>query len=224
MPAYQTEAPASLHVINSASSGAPCGAAAGNCREVPDVSADADPNTGYVIYWNGSGSAGLLAPAGWQVVGGTSGAAPAWAALIALTNASSPCSGTAVGFANPALYNAAANAYAADFNDTTTGDNDMTSTNGGQFAAGPGYDMATGLGTPQRLGAGRRAVHRRDLAGQPGRAALARCTARSACRSRPPTPAAASVHFSATGLPAGLSMGPSNGKITGRPSHLGTPP
>ena len=82
------------------------------------------------------------------MVGGTSGAAPAWAALIALANASSGCNGTAIGFANPALYNAAATNYAADFNDTTSGHNDMTGTNGGQFAAGSGYDMATGLGSP----------------------------------------------------------------------------
>ena len=32
------------------SSGTPCGNASGDCREVPDVSADADPSTGYVIY------------------------------------------------------------------------------------------------------------------------------------------------------------------------------
>src|SRR5581483_11910365 len=148
MPDYQTEAPSSLHVINGGSSGSPCGASSGDCREVPDVSADASPSTGYVIYWNGSGSAGLGAPQGWQVVGGTSGAAPAWAALIALTNASGTCAGTPIGFANPALYNAAGSAYAADFNDVTSGNNDMTGINGGQFAAAPGYDMATGLGTP----------------------------------------------------------------------------
>lgn len=221
MPAYQTEAPASLHVINSASSGAPCGATSGNCREVPDVSADADPNTGYVIYWNGSGSAGPLVPAGWQVVGGTSGAAPAWAALIALTNASSPCSGTAVGFANPALYNAAASAYAADFTDTTTGDNDMTNTNGGQFAAGPGYDMATGLGTPNGSSlAGALCTDAISLA-NPG---AQRSTLHSpvSLQIKASDTRGASVHFSATGLPAGLSLGTSNGKITGRPSHLGT--
>lgn len=46
-------------------------------REVPDVSADADPVTGYVIHWNGQ----------WGVIGGTSAAAPLWAALLALTDA-----------------------------------------------------------------------------------------------------------------------------------------
>lgn len=221
MPSYQLAAPSGLHVINGGSSGSPCGASAGDCREVPDVATDASPATGYVIYWNGSNSAVPAAPAGWQVVGGTSGAAPAWAALIALTNASSVCAGTAVGFANPALYNAAGNAYAADFNDTITGNNDMTGTNGGKFAAGPGYDMATGLGSPNG-------------------AALATTLCRDAISLANPGPQrsvlhmpvsvqiqasdtrGASVRFSATGLPAGLSINASTGKITGRPRHVGT--
>jgi len=56
MPSYQSGAPSFLHVAQSSS------------RETPDVSADADPNTGYLIYWNGNGSA--LGPAGWQGIGG----------------------------------------------------------------------------------------------------------------------------------------------------------
>ena len=222
MPAYQTEAPASLHVINAASSGAPCGAASGNCREVPDVSADADPNTGYVIYWNGSGSAGPLVPAGWQVVGGTSGAAPAWAALIALTNASSPCSGTAVGFANPALYNAAASAYAARFqrHHDRRQRHDRTPT-AAMFAAGPGYDMATGLGTPERLVRWPAPCAPTRSPCQPRGAAL-----HAAQPGQPPDPGldtrGASRSFQRHRPAPGLSMGTSNGKITGRPSHLGT--
>jgi hypothetical protein len=221
MPAFQVEAPASLHVVNGDSSGSPCSAGSGNCREVPDVSADASPSTGYVIYWNGAGAAGLGQPRGWQVVGGTSGAAPAWAALIALANASSACSGTRVGFANPALYNAAASDYAANFNDTTSGDNDMTGSNLGQFAAGPGYDMATGLGSPNgSVLTGALCADSISL-GNPG-------TQRSTLN----TPVSlqikgsdtrgASVQFSATGLPAGLSIDSSSGKITGRPHHIGT--
>jgi subtilase family serine protease len=46
MPTYQSAAPSSLRVINSGSSGSACGASSGDCREVPDVSADADPATG----------------------------------------------------------------------------------------------------------------------------------------------------------------------------------
>jgi hypothetical protein len=54
MPQYQSSAPASLNVINGDSSGLPCGATSGYCREVPDVAADADPNTAYVIFYNGN--------------------------------------------------------------------------------------------------------------------------------------------------------------------------
>ena len=71
--------------------------------------------------------------------------------MIALANASATCDGRAIGFANPALYQAAATAYASDFNDVTSGDNDMTGLNAGMFPAGSGYDMASGLGTPNAL-------------------------------------------------------------------------
>jgi subtilase family serine protease len=134
MPSYQSSAPSSLHVAQS------------GARETPDVSADADPNTGYLIYWNGSGS--VQGPVGWQGIGGTSAAAPVWASAIALINASRACAGALVGFANPALYRAAAQNYGQDFNDITSGNNDFTATNGGRYAAGPGFDMASGLGTP----------------------------------------------------------------------------
>ncbi len=96
MPAYQSGAPPALGVIKSYSSSKPCDAPTGYCREVPDVSADADPNTGLVIDWGHWG--------GWSAVGGTSVAAPLWAALIALTDAWPACSAHPVGFVNPALY------------------------------------------------------------------------------------------------------------------------
>ena len=87
-------------MISSYSSGAPCGAPAGSyCREVPDVSADADPMWPYLDYWNGNDLLGR-AESGWQGTGGTSGAAPVWAALFALADASRDCQGTLIGFAN----------------------------------------------------------------------------------------------------------------------------
>ena len=118
----------------------PCGAAVGSyCREVPDVSADADPYTGYVIDYDGS----------WTGIGGTSAAAPLWAAFMALTDASSSCGGKPVGFANPALYGVAGGAsYTSAFQDITVGNNDYTESNSGLYPAGAGYDMASGLGTP----------------------------------------------------------------------------
>jgi subtilase family serine protease len=137
MPAYQADAAAAVGVINADSSGTPCLATTGDCREVPDVSADADPYTGYAVYWNG----------GWNGFGGTSAAAPLWAALLVLTDASSDCEGNPVGFANPTLYATAADDPGA-FHDITSGNNDYTGQNAGTYPAAPGYDMASGLGTP----------------------------------------------------------------------------
>jgi subtilase family serine protease len=142
MPAYQSDAPASLGVIKSYSSPRPCGAPTGYCREVPDVSADADPNKGLVIDWGSFG--------GWTSVGGTSLAAPLWAALAALTDAWPTCNAHPVGFLNPALYAIAGSArYANALNDVTRGDNHLSSiANWWRYPATVGYDLASGLGTP----------------------------------------------------------------------------
>jgi subtilase family serine protease len=146
MPSYQSSAATGLGVVNADSSARPCASAAADCREVPDVAADADPAHGYLIYYNGDRSVPGQ-PSGWQATGGTSGAAPLWAAVFAEANADAACAATPIGFANPALYRAAAGG-AAFVNDVTGGDNDFTAANGGLYPATPGYDMATGLGTP----------------------------------------------------------------------------
>jgi hypothetical protein len=138
MPSYQSGTPADLNVINSYSSGSPCKTSSGDCREVPDVSADADPYTGYLIYLNGE----------WEAIGGTSASTPLFAAFLALTDASSGCGGASIGFANPVLYQSAASDYADDFNDITVGNNDYTGTNNGKYPSQTGYDMASGLGSP----------------------------------------------------------------------------
>jgi subtilase family serine protease len=221
MPSYQSAAPSSLHVINGGSSGTTCGASSGYCREVPDVSADADPDTGYTIYWNGNNAAGPGNTAGWQVVGGTSGAAPLWAALLALTNASGACHGMAVGFANPALYYAAGIAYAGDFNDITSGNNDMTGTNDGRFAAEPGYDMASGLGTPNASALTSSLCTDSIALGNPGGQRSVLNTSVSLQIHASDT-RGSGLSYSAASLPAGLSINASSGKITGRPSHDGT--
>ena len=92
-------------------------------RGVPDVSADADPATGYVVHVGGTDT----------VVGGTSAVAPLWAGLIARINATR---GKPVGFVNALLY-----AQPGAFNDITSGNN-------GDYSAAPGWDACTGLGTP----------------------------------------------------------------------------
>ena len=92
-------------------------------RGVPDVSGDADPETGYDVRIDGTDT----------VIGGTSAVAPLWAGLIARINAAK---GSPVGFINPQLYGARSSL------------NDITSGNNGAFQAGPGWDACTGLGSP----------------------------------------------------------------------------
>ena len=139
MPSWQQP----LGVVSDSSS-VPCGAGAGTyCREVPDVSASADPHDGYVVYYGGQ----------LGVVGGTSAAAPLWASLLALVDSS--CPGNRLGLVNPALY-ALDSQNSAAFNDIATGNNDASGVNGGLYPSQAGYDMATGLGTPvgATIGAG----------------------------------------------------------------------
>ena len=72
-------------------------------REVPDVSADADPATGYATYCTVT-NAGCPAT-GWITIGGTSAAAPLWAGSMALIDQYMKSQGkAAVGSANPVLY------------------------------------------------------------------------------------------------------------------------
>ncbi len=224
MPSYQSGAPGFLHVINGNSTGSTCpGAGSGDCREVPDVSADGDPGTGYVIYWNGSGDATGFPPPtpGWQVVGGTSAAAPAWAALIALADASGRCGGIPIGFANPALYDAAANAYSTDFNDITSGNNDMTGVNGGLYPAGGGYDMATGLGSPN--GAALVQSLCSDAISMPNPGTQYSTVKKAvSLQLKAVSTRGDGVTYKATGLPSGLSLDASTGKVTGKPNRLGT--
>ena len=106
-------------------------------RNIPDVALTAD--NVFVDYNNGSSGD----------FGGTSCAAPLWAGFTALVNQQSLASGgTTVGFLNPALYAIAAGTnYTACFHDITTGNNIGTGT-AGLFYAVTGYDLCTGLGTP----------------------------------------------------------------------------
>jgi subtilase family serine protease len=110
-------------------------------REVPDVSADADPNTGYAIYC--TVSAAGCPSTGNVVVGGTSAAAPLWAGSTAMINQYLQQQGKSrVGFFDPQLYQLASTQQQyAPFHDITTGNNLY-------YPATAGYDEASGLGTP----------------------------------------------------------------------------
>ncbi len=106
-------------------------------RNLPDVALTAD--NVYVVYKNGRSGA----------FGGTSCAAPLWAAYTALVNQkAASLSQNPVGFINPAIYAIAlGGSYASNFHDITTGNN-ITSQSGGKWSAVTGYDLCTGLGTP----------------------------------------------------------------------------
>jgi uncharacterized repeat protein (TIGR01451 family) len=231
MPAYQSSAPTALNVVNPNSSGSQCGLGSGSfCREVPDVSASADLLHGYVNFLTL-----VVDPqtgetvTGWFPVGGTSLAAPLWASLTALTDASSACAGTAIGFANPLLYKAAAANYAADFSDVTSGTNDFVpgGYTGGLYPAGTGYDMATGLGTPNGTALARALCTGGGTANTVTfSSVLNQVTTVGASFSLRVTATdsgGAALTFAATGLPPGLSIS-SSGLISGSPSAAGTYP
>jgi Pro-kumamolisin, activation domain len=69
-------------------------------RAIPDITADADPSTGYAEYCS-AGSICQSVGGGWFDIGGTSASAPLWAALAALANQQA---GTRIGLITPALY------------------------------------------------------------------------------------------------------------------------
>ena len=118
LPTYQANA----HVPNNVDSNTPG-------RGVPDVSGDADPETGYQIRVDGAD----------ETIGGTSAVAPLWAGLVALLNQSI---GAPIGFAQPRLYPLLGTGA---FHDITQGSN-------GSYDAGPGWDACTGLGSPDGTG------------------------------------------------------------------------
>ena len=91
-----------------------------------------------------------------SLIGGTSAAVPQWAAIVAIANQARGLRGErGLGLVAPALYAVARDSrrYARDFHDITQGNNALGSENGPfdptqGFAATPGFDDATGLGTP----------------------------------------------------------------------------
>ena len=109
-------------------------------RNIPDVALTAD-NVYTVSGGSGAGSGGT---------GGTSCAAPLWAGFMALVNQQAVINGNTkgLGLVNPAIYAiAAGSGYASCFHDVTTGNNTWSSS-ASLFYAGSGYDLCTGLGTP----------------------------------------------------------------------------
>ncbi|MCA0303075.1 MAG: hypothetical protein LCH95_11800 [Proteobacteria bacterium] len=158
-PSYQTAFGLDLHTSDPAASPG---------RGIPDVAAASGGNMHYLIA--GADMAGTASD------GGTSAAAPLWAALFSQINAAFQDQGLSnLGYTNDLLYIAAAIAPGA-FNDITLGNNVSSFVLGGNlvqtpltsdtspgapttfvtptgygYYAGPGYDMTTGLGSPNGM-------------------------------------------------------------------------
>ena len=119
-PSYQSVLPANTH------------------RLVPDVSSDANPNTGVWVYDNNP-SGGCC----WYVYGGTSVSSPTWAGIVNRAGRFATSSVAEL----TTIYNAYANAttYAADYNDITTGFCSFYDAN----LAVLKWDLCTGVGSPK---------------------------------------------------------------------------
>jgi subtilase family serine protease len=107
-------------------------------RTIPDVSYNAAVNGGVTVFAGG----------GPQLVGGTSLGSPSWAGIFALVNEQRAAQGRGpIGFANDNLYRLARDKRTSlDFHDILKGSNAFFSPVG--FDAKPGYDLASGWGTP----------------------------------------------------------------------------
>ena len=116
----------------------------GSARGVPDISMSAACSGLVVTYQS-------FAPStpGWYVVCGTSEATPLFAGIVALAD---QVAGHSLGLINPALYFLSA-VHAPGLVDVTQGNNTVSFTQNGKlhtvpgFSAGPGYDLASGVGT-----------------------------------------------------------------------------
>jgi subtilase family serine protease len=117
-------------------------AGVGATRGVPDVAADADTRTGMALAFSDGRQDYLIG------AGGTSAAAPVWAAVIALAD---QYAGRHLGFVNPAVYQIGhSDHYHQAFHDVTSGTNTVqlpTQTITG-YPAASGWDPVTGWGSP----------------------------------------------------------------------------
>ena len=104
-------------------------------RTTPDVSFNADPNTGVAVY----DSIPYSGQSGWFQVGGTSAAAPAWAGLVAIADQGLATAGKST-LSNTQVQTDLYSLPSSDFRNITTGFNGYSATSG--------YNLVTGLGTP----------------------------------------------------------------------------
>ena len=126
----------------------------GSSRGEPDISASAAVDGGANIYIGFVNPAYGITSPGWYIVGGTSEATPLMAGIVSLAD---QVAGHGLGLINPTLYQMLSSS-SSGLSDITLGNNGVTFTNSGGsdngtytlpgFGAVPGYDLASGVGTP----------------------------------------------------------------------------
>jgi hypothetical protein len=170
-----------------------------------DVAADADPNTGVAVYDS-------FSQGGWLEVGGTSASSPMIASVFAL--AGTPAAGT-----NPAAY---LYAHTSNLFDVTSGADGSCSP--AYLCTGQaGYDGPTGLGTPNGVTAFTNSTTGNTVTlTNPGNQTTTVGTAVSLQIHATDSASGQTLTYSATGLPAGLSINSATGLISGTPTTAGT--
>jgi hypothetical protein len=171
-----------------------------------DVSAVADPNTGVAVY-------DTFSQGGWLEVGGTSASSPIIASVFAL--AGTPAAGT---YPSSYPYSHTANLF-----DVTSGTNGTCSP--AYLCTGQaGYDGPTGLGTPDGTAAFTNGTTTGNTVTvtSPGNQATTAGTAASLQIHATDSATGQTLTYSATGLPAGLSINSATGLISGTPTTAGT--
>ncbi|MET7681007.1 putative Ig domain-containing protein [Streptomyces sp. NPDC005423] len=174
-------------------------------RMESDVSAVADPATGVAVYDTYGGS-------GWAVYGGTSASAPIIAGVYALA-------GTPGSSDYPAKY---PYSHTSNLYDVTSGNNGSCTTSY-YCTAGTGYDGPTGWGTPDGTAAFTSGTTTGNTVTvtNPGSQSTVTGSAASLQISASDS-AGATLTYSASGLPTGLSISSSTGLISGTASTAGT--
>ena len=179
-----------------------------------DVAADADPNTGAAVYDTSNGNGG------WNEVGGTSESSPMIAAVFALAGNN----GDGGNNAADSIYTHTGNLYevTASSNGTCTppaADSVLCTATG----AANTYNGPTGWGTPDGLTAFQTTAAANTVTvTNPGSQTGTVGTAASLQISATDSASGQTLTYSATGLPAGLSINSTTGLISGTPTTAGT--
>jgi subtilase family serine protease len=123
-------------------------ALAGKYRATPDISSDANPNTGVWVY-DSFPYDGFWFSSNWWIVGGTSVAAPTITGIINASETKAAAFAASSTAELTSIYKdlGTATTYAADFNDITYGACNYYSSS----FSGTGYDLCTGIGSPKGL-------------------------------------------------------------------------